>query len=42
MLNENVADIWELLSNCEDDENVHQVKQNEDSGEEENGDDDVS
>lgn len=41
VLNENIADIPELLSNCEDDENVHQVDQNEDSGEEDNGDDDV-
>lgn len=41
VLNENIADISELLSNCEDDENVHQVDQNEDSGEEDNGDDDV-
>jgi len=41
VLNENIADISELLSNCEDDENVHQVDQNEDSGEEENSDDEV-
>ena len=41
VLNENIADISELWSNCEDDENVHQVNQNEDSDEEESGDDDV-
>lgn len=41
VLNENIADISELLSNCEDDENIHQVHQNEDSGEEVNSDDDV-